>query len=174
MSLVLPFQVGAPGPTLAQEADRHTCAWHLLPYRYWGWPWGQLCGLVASMAGLGGKTSVGVWGQARGPGIWEHSCLVTRDLHRSGSWPGWPGLALSSRTGVPAQACGGVFVTESKVAGPPGHLLAVRPHPGGPAGLRSTLLGCCGSTSLGHRFVVGAQDSDKQPNEQKGELSPFL
>lgn len=65
-------------------------------------------------------------------------------------------------------------MTESKVAGPPGHLLAVRPHPGGPAGLRSALLGCCGSTSLEHRFVVGAQDPDKQPNEQKGEVSPFL
>lgn len=68
---------------------------------------------------------------------------------------------FSSRAGVPAQACGGVLLTETKVAVPPGHLLAVCPQPGGPAGLRSTLLGCCGSTFLGHRFVVGAQDPDK-------------
>ena len=79
---------------------------------------------------------------------------------------------LSSRTGVPAQACGGVFVTETKVAVPPGHLLAVCPQPGGPAGLRSTLLGCCGSASLGHHFVVGAQTPINSPTNRMGKTHP--
>lgn len=132
---------------------------------------GSTLALWPPWLGWVGRPLLGSGDRPEGQG-YGNTAVWSLGICTSGSWPGWPGLALGSRAGVSAQACGGVCVTENKVAGPPGHLLAVRPHPGGPTGLRSTLLGCCGSTSLGHRFVVGAQDPDNSPMNRRGKSHP--
>lgn len=97
MSLVLPFRVGAPGPALAQEADRH---------QLWA-----ICSLVGTGVALGLSSTqpCGLHGwagwedlcwdlrdswRARGPG---NTAVWSWDLHRSGSW--LDGLAERSAQG---------------------------------------------------------------------------